>query len=233
MMSSRTIRLATIVLVGLVTVADAAEVTRPVGVVNVNFPILNGFCLTEDSNPRDAIFINQMATLLRNSKSRLIVLSMDCGRQRTWREGDEGNIYDYSSYYIPVVHEAPILKGNKAALRKTLCTNMRKQGDATLRPIKDIVANAAEELNTNVAVNTTKMIGVVGEDQHACYSALLVGVRTPNNESIMMSALIIATVVRGKPIFSTIYHEYKGPETTQRSLEEAKSLAAAFDARNP
>jgi hypothetical protein len=233
MMSSRTIRLATIVLVGLVTVADAAEVTRPVGVVNVNFPILNGFCLTEDSNPRDAIFINQMATLLRNSKSRLIVLSMDCGRQRTWREGDEGNIYDYSSYYIPVVHEAPILKGNKAALRKTLCTNMRTQGDATLRPIKDIVANAAEELNTNVAVNTTKMIGVVGEDQHACYSALLVGVRTPNNESIMMSALIIATVVRGKPIFSTIYHEYKGPETTQRSLEEAKSLAAAFDARNP
>jgi hypothetical protein len=232
-MSSRTIRLATIVLVGMVSVADGAEITRPVGGINVNFPILNGFCLTEESNPRDAIFINQMATVLRNAKSRLIALSMDCGRQRTWREGDEGNIYDYSSYYIPAVQEAPTLKGNKAALRKALCTSMRKQGDATLRPIKDIVANAAEELNTNVAINSTKMIGVVGEDPHACYSALLVGVRTPNNENILMSALTIATVVRGKPIFSTIYHEYKGPETTQRSLQEAKSLAAVFDARNP
>src|SRR5262249_28991420 len=169
MMSSRTIRLAAIVLFGLVTVADAAEVTRPVGDVKVNFPILDGFCLTEDSNPRDAIFINQMATLLRNAKSRLIVLSMDCGRQRTWREGEEGNIYDYSSYYIHLVNEAPTLKGNKTAFRKSLCTNMRKQGDATLRPIKDIVANAAEELNTNIAINSTKMIGVVGQDQHACY----------------------------------------------------------------
>jgi hypothetical protein len=232
-MSSRTIGLATIVLVGLVTFADAAEVTRPVGDVKVNFPILNGFCLTEDSNPRDAVFINQMATLLRNSKNRLIVLSMDCGRQKTWRDGDDGNIYDYSSYYIPVVYEAPTLKGNRATLRKALCNDMRKQGDATLAPIKDIVANAAEELNTNVAVNSTKMIGVVGQDQHACYSALLVGVRTADNENILMSALITATVVRGKPIFSAIYHEYKGPETTQRSLAEAKSLAAVFDAKNP
>jgi len=232
-MSSRTIGLATIVLVGLMTFANAAEITRPVGHVKVNFPILNGFCLTEDSNSRDAVFINQMATLLRNSKNRLIVLSMDCGRQKTWRDGDEGNIYDYSSYYIPVAYEAPTLKGNRATLRKTLCNDMRKQGDATLAPIKDIVANAAEELNTNVAVNSTKMIGVVGQDQHACYSALLVGVRTADNENILMSALIIATVVRGKPIFSAIYHEYKGPETTQRSLEEAKSLAAVFDARNP
>jgi len=233
-MSSRTIGLATIVLVRLVTIADAAEVTRPVGSVQVNFPILNGHCLTEDSNPRDAIFINRMATLLRNANNRLIVLSMDCRRQGTWRDGDDGNIYDYSSYYIPLVQETPTLKGNKAALRKGLCNSMRKAGDATLAPIKDVVAKAEKELNTeNVAVTSTKMIGVVGEDQHACYSALLIGVRTADNENILMSAFIIATVVRGKPIFSAIYREYKGPETTQQSLEEAKSLAAVFDARNP
>jgi hypothetical protein len=232
-MSPKTFGLATIVLVGLVTAADAVEVTSPVGGIKVNFPILNGFCLTEDSNPRDAIFINHMATLLKSSKNRLIVLSMDCSRLRTWRDGDDGNVYDYSSYYIPMVHEAPTLKGDKAALRKGLCKGMRKQGDATLLPVKDMVADAAKELNTNVAINSTKTIGVVGEDRHACYSALLVGVRTPDNENILMSALIIATVIRGKPIFSAIYHEYKGPETTQRSLEEAKSLAAVFDARNP
>jgi hypothetical protein len=219
-------------LVGAVTFADAAEVTRPVGGVKVTFPILDGHCLTEDSNPRDAIFINRMSTLLRNANSRLIVLSMDCDRQRTWRNGDEGNIYDYSSYYIPMAHETQTLKGSKGTLRKGLCNSMRKQGDATLA-IKDSVAKAAEELNTNAAVNSTKMIGVVGEDQHACYSVLLVGVRTADNENIVMSAFIIATVVRGKPIFSAIYHEYKGPETTRGSLEEAKSLAAVFDARNP
>src|SRR5262245_40659589 len=112
-------------------------------------------------------------------------------------------------------------------------SDMRKQGDATLAPIQDIVANAAEELNANVAVNSGRMIGIVGQDQHACYSALLVGVRTADDNNILMSALVTATVVRGKPIFSAIYHEYRGPETTQRSLEEAKSLAAVFDAKNP
>jgi hypothetical protein len=174
-----------------------------------------------------------MATLLRNSKNTLIVLSMDCDRQLTYRNGVEGDIYDYSSYYIPEKHVTPTLKGDKAKFRKSLCNDMRKLGDATLAPVKDIVANAEKELNEeNVTVSSTKMIGVVGEDQHACYSALLVGLRTDSN-SILMSALIMATIVRGKPIFSAIYHEYKGPETTQRSLEEAKSLAAEFDARNP
>jgi hypothetical protein len=231
-MHLRTGGLATMVLVGSVALTHGAEVTRPVGGVQVNFPILHDHCLAEDSNARDAVFINRMATLLRNAKSRLIVLSMDCDRQRTWRDGDEGNIYDYSSYYIPEKHLAPTLKGNKAQFRKALCNDMRKQGDAKLAPIKDIVAKAEKELNDNITVSNTKMIGVVGEDQHACYSALLVGVRA-GADNILMSAFIIATVVRGKPIFSTIYHEYKGPETTQRSLEEAKSLAADFDARNP
>ena len=120
------------VLVGSAAFSHAAEVTRPVGGVQVNFPIPNGYCLAEDSNARDAVFINRMATLLRNAKSRLIVLSMDCDRQRTWRDGDEGNIYDYSSYYIPVVQETSTLKGNKVALRKGLCNTMRKAGD--LRP---------------------------------------------------------------------------------------------------
>jgi len=232
-MHLRTRGLATMVLVGSVAFTHAAEVTRPVGGVQVNFPILNGYCLAEDSNDRDAIFIERMATLLRNSKNRLIVLSMDCGRQLTWRNGVEGDIYDYSSYYIPENHVTPTLKGDKAELRKTLCNDMRKLGDATLAPIKDMMANAEKELNENgVTVSSTKMIGVVGEDKHACYSALLVGLRTAT-DNILMSVFIIATVVRGKPIFSAIYHEYKGPETTQRSLEEAKSLAAEFDAKNP
>jgi len=221
------------VLVGSVAFTHAAEVTRSVGGVQVNFPILNGYCLAEDSNARDAIFIDRMATLLRNSKNTLIVLSMDCGRQLTWRNGVEGDIYDYSSYYIPEKHVTPTLKGDKAKFRKALCNDMRKLGDATLAPIKDMMANAEKALNENsVTVSSTKMIGVVGEDQHACYSALLVGLRTAT-DNILMSVFIIATVVRGKPIFSAIYHEYKGPETTQRSLEEAKALAADFDAKNP
>jgi hypothetical protein len=82
-MHFRTGCLATMLLVGSVAFPHAAEVTRPVGGVQINFPILNGHCLTEGSNARDAIFINRMATLLRNSKNTLIVLSMDCDRQLT------------------------------------------------------------------------------------------------------------------------------------------------------
>src|SRR5262245_66548682 len=81
-MLMRTAGLATTMLVGMVTFAHAGEVTRQVGGVQVNFPLLNGHCLTEESNPRDAIFINRMATILRNANNSLIMLYIVCVRNR-------------------------------------------------------------------------------------------------------------------------------------------------------
>ena len=225
--------LAAIVLALQMAFAQAAEVVRAVGNTQITFPIQEGYCLAEESNPRDGIFINNMATLLRNAKNRLIVLMLDCARRTTLRNGVGGDILDYTSFYIPEANEAPIMEGDQASLRKDLCADMRKQGDATLAPVKDYVANAAKELNTTIAINSTKVIGVVGEDDHGCYLAILVGVRFAENKQLLRSVLITSTVVRGKLMFSGNYHEYKGPETTEQSLQEARALAEAFDAVNP
>jgi hypothetical protein len=229
----RKVFLASITFALQIGLAHAEQVVRQVGGTEITFPIQKGYCLAEESNPRDAIFVNNMATLLRNAKNKLILAMLDCARRTAVRNGAGGDILDYSTFYIPMANEAPIMEGDKPSLRKNLCVDMRKQGDATLAPVKDYVANAAKELNTTIAINSTKVIGVVGEDEHGCYLAILVGVRLADNHNLLRSVLITSTVVHGKMIFSGNYHIYKGPETTERSLQEAKALAKAFDAANP
>lgn len=222
----------TIALVAHVALARAEETVRIVGSTPLTFAVPRGHCLLEETNARDAIFIRNISTLLRNANNKLILVTIECGRRAAWRDG-KGPIYDYATYYLPDNVENQVYDGETQALRKSLCDDMRKQGDATLAPVKDMVANAAKELNSKVAVNSTKLIGVVGEDQHGCYVALLVGVHGNDGRNFLMSTLVTSTVVRGKAIFLGNYHEYKGPETTERSLREAKATAAAFDARNP
>jgi hypothetical protein len=213
--------------------AHAAEIARSVGATQLKFPIPLGQCLAEESNARDDLFIRRLDTLLRNSGNTLYVVAIECSRQETWRKGVDGNVVDYSTYYVPNQSVNPVMEGDKSALRKELCGDMRKQGDATLAPAKDMVAKSAKELNTNMALNSTKFIGVVAEDAHACYLALLVGVRGADERNLLLLVLISSTVVRGKPIFSAIYHQYHGPETTERGLQEAKGLMAQLDESNP
>ncbi len=214
-------------------VANAAEVVRAVGTSQYNFVIPTGTCLMEDNNARDKLFINTVETLLNGAANKLIVLSVECARQRTWRNNVPGNILDYFMYYIPNNLVDRVFDGDTTKLRKDLCLDMRKQGDATLSGVKRIVADAAKELNANIAVTSTKYIGVVDEDEHGCYAALLIGVKGTDGKIILMSSLVTSTVVRGKPLFSALYHRYQGAQTTERSLQEAKLTAAAFDTRNP
>ena len=161
------------------------------------------------------------------------MVAIECSRQETWRKAVDGNVVDYSTYCVPNQSVNSVMEGEKSVLRKELCDDMRKQGDATLAPAKDMVAKSAKELNTNMALNSTKFIGVVGEDAHACYLALVVGVRGSDGKNLLLLVLISSTVVRGKPIFSAIYHQYHGPETTERGLQEAKGLMAQLDESNP
>lgn len=222
-----------ILLIGQTAFAQAENASRKVGDADFNFAVPNGFCVAEEKNPRDAIFINVVRTLLKGANNTLIVLTVNCERLKTWRAGENGNILRYAMYYLPTNLETTTLPGETKQLRDDLCKDMRKQGDATLSGVKDIVANAAKELNANIAVNSTKYIGVVDEDDHGCYAALLVGVKGGDGKNILMSSVVTSTVVHGKPLFLAVYDEYKGPETTQEDVGRSKVVLADFDKANP
>jgi hypothetical protein len=212
---------------------QAENVTRKVGDTEFNFAVPREFCVLEESNARDAIFINVVRTLLRGASNKLILLTVNCKRLKTWREGVAGNILRYAMYYIPDNLENSTLPGDNKKLRNELCQDMRKQGDATLAGVKDIVANAARELNANIAVNSTKYVGVVDEDDNGCYAALLIGVKGGDGKNILMSSIVTSTVIHGKPLFFAMYNQYDGPDTAKEDVDRSRIVAADFDRSNP
>src|ERR1700688_3924595 len=101
MKSLRTVLLVPLALALQVLLAHAESVVRTVGGTNFNLAVPAGFCVLSQNNSRDAIFINRVSTLLRNSDNSLILLMMECGRLKTWRAGVDGDIPSYFDYYIP------------------------------------------------------------------------------------------------------------------------------------
>jgi hypothetical protein len=232
-MQIRKYLLSAAMLLTLPALANAETATRTVGGASFNFAVPAQFCVLSENNPRDLQFINVVKRLLQGAKNKLILLTVECERLRTFRAGENGNILRYSMYYIPDNFESSTLPGDVPALRKELCIDMRKQGDATLSGVKDIVAQAAKDLNANIAVSSTKYIGVIDEDSHGCYAALLVGVKGADGKNILMSSIVTSTVVHSKPLFFAMYNEYRGPETTQEDVGRSKVMAADLDQANP
>ncbi len=213
--------------------ANAESVKRTVGSASFNFELPRGQCLLQDNNSSDARFIHTVRTLFAGAKNTLIVATMECGRLARLRNGETGNVLDYAAYYTPDNFVDTTVDGETQSLRKGLCADMRKQGDATLAGVKDIVAEKAKELKAKIAVTSTSYIGVVDEDEHGCYAALLVGVKGADNKPLLMSSIVTSTVLHAKPLFLAIYNEYKGPETTSSGVVRAKQTLAGLDQKNP
>jgi hypothetical protein len=217
----------------LASPASADSVTRFLGSAEFDFVIPKGHCLLEDSNSRDAGFINVVRTLFKGANNTLILATAECGARTKLRSGSNESLLNYAAYYTPDNLVASTFEGETGALRKDLCNEMRKQGQSTLADVKNIVAKKAKELQRNFAVTSTNYIGVIDEDDHGCYSALLVGVKGSNSANILMSSVVTSTVIHSKIFFMAYYSEYKGPETTEQSVQASKVAAAELDKKNP
>jgi hypothetical protein len=142
------------------------------------------------------------------------------------------NLWNFMIYYYPSSSEKQILEGDPRPYRHALCDDMRKQTDATVSDVPDVVAKTARELKMNSSTDAPKYLGVLSEDSHGCYSALLQNVRK-GNETHLVQSNILATVVHGKSFFLTMASQYKSPAESEKSLALEKAVAADLDSNNP
>jgi hypothetical protein len=212
--------------------AQADSVTRSLGGKELDFVIPGGHCLLEDSNSYDAKFINVIRTLFKGANNTLIAATAECGARARLRNGYTGRILDYAAYYTPDNLVSETFDSDIKALRKSLCDDMRQQGQSSLADVKDIVAAKAKELRAKIAVTSTNYIGVLDEDDHGCYAALLVGVKGSDNSPILMSSIVTSTAVATKVFFLAYYAEYKGPETTTAGVRASKRVIEELDRKN-
>lgn len=211
--------------------AHAETQVRPVAGKDVELIVPAGFCIPDTSNAADANFVTGLSTLLRNGSNVLVQTFLSCEDQKRRRASAAANIYDYISYYYPTAAERAVVDGDRAAGRKALCTELRKV-HLTTKDIAPSIAKSAEELRRNIAVSNLKDLGVLGEDEHGCYSGLLAGVSAGKDNSYLVHAVIGATVVRGKYLFFGLYSKYVDEAGAAKSLRQAQSIAAELDSKN-
>jgi hypothetical protein len=212
--------------------AEAGSVARSLGAERYNFPVPEGQCFLEDDNAGDAWFIERMKTLLKSGNTTLLALTAKCAARDALRSGFRGAIFDYAAYYAPNMALTNSLPGETQSLRKSVCSDIRKMRDVTPGDLKDVVEKSARDLQANIAVTNTKDLGVVDEDEHGCYSSVLIGMRS-GEKSTLTSSVVMSTVLRGKPVFLGVWSKYEGPETTIAGLQTLKAAALELDRQNP
>lgn len=222
-----------LVLAAQVAIAHADSAVRTIGGVNLDLPVPKGYCIADQNNFADAQFIALLSSFLQAGQSRLVMVAVECNSLQKWRAGQIAHIADYATYYVPIASENMPIPGAQGTVRKMFCTEMRKQGSTAADGVKDIIAKKAQEMGQNFGISSTNFIGVMDEDAHGCYGAMLVGVRDQTGTNVIMSAIMNATVVRSKLVFFAFYAEYKGPETTTTGVQTAKTVAVELDAKNP
>ena len=212
--------------------AYAAEITEhAVNGRNVRFPIPAGYCTLNPDNSRDAEFAKQIKALMGNAGNTVAEIAADCQELTAFRAAT-ANLWTWIIYYYPSSTEKQILDGDAQPHRHALCDDLRKQTDATVKDVPDQVAKVARELKTNMATDAPKYLGVLSEDSHGCYAALLQNV-TKGKETNQVLSNILGTVVRGKTFYVTATSKYKSQSASAKSLALEKAVAADFDADNP
>jgi hypothetical protein len=214
--------------------AGADSLLRTVSGRSFDLAKPDGYCVPAPSNSADAAFVNVISKLMENTQNKAVQVLVDCSYLQQRRADANAPIYNYVVYYFPNSTENEHLDGDRPAQRKNLCDGLRGTNDATLADVPNVVDKTFKELKTggDVGVSTTKNLGVLAEDTHACYSGLLIGVRK-GNDSFLMNIVIAATVIHGKSWYVAHYSKFENPKTFDTSLQLAKATAASFDARNP
>jgi hypothetical protein len=110
------------------------------------------------------------------------------------------------------------------------CSFLRIQSNSPIGT--DIDARLASTIE-KIKINEAGAIGVIAEDNNACYTATLQKVRTETGTEKLLVALHAATIVSNRAIGVRRYTVYRNPETISAMLPKLKGDVAALVAANP
>src|SRR5262249_52070891 len=156
----------------------------------------------------EAEFVKTVKALMANSGNTVVKVAAECGEIRRRGADRSRRVSDYIVYYYVNGTETESLQGSAQSQRKDLCDDMRKQGDAAVADVPDIVAKTAKELKSNLTVSGVKVLGVLAEDAHGCYVGLMANTRDGGGP-FTMNVDMLATVIHGRSLFVALYSEFK------------------------
>lgn len=216
-------------LAAFASTAWAAETS--IGGVSIKLPPPAGFCELSASQPADSRALTTWGGLLEKSGNRLLGIAADCRQLADWRVGRRPLLDDYAQFQTSIADVDQVVASPKAYIQDT-CATLRAQGKELNSSIAPDVKSRLEGAVAKLKMNSLEFVGVLAEDDTACYAAQMMKARAPNGTDKTQIILLAITVVKSKSIIVIRYGVYAGEAATSDLLAKWKNTVAAFYAAN-
>ncbi len=218
-------RLTLAALVLAVSVSGALGLAAMIGDTFVKLPPPAGFCELTPSHEFDGRTVAVISAYMAGNSIKLLAMSADCNQLAEAREGKQ-QLDDVATYLVAnsdIKMPTPFSVASKCAILRA------SSESASGTDVDARLASTVEKIKVNEAGS----IGVIAEDENACYTATLIKKKTDAGAQKVLVALQANAVVRTKAIIVRRQTVYQNPDTIKAVLPKFKSDVAAFVAANP
>jgi hypothetical protein len=221
-----------VVLMAAMPAADARNVTASIGGRSVVLVIDPDQCELDRSNPSDKRVYDLVERGLEG-QNQLLLAAADCQQIPQWRNGLRPTLDDFTQVQVKLTFRDVDLTGREAATSREICGILRKQGDAIVSgPEVQRTRERFNSLSDSVKLNEATFIGVVYEDDQACYASLVQKVRTDQGRDKIVLSVYAHVVVRGRLLYIYRYTEGDRFEQLERMTQLLRQSVAAHLAAN-
>jgi hypothetical protein len=213
--------------------SHAQSLTGKIGQTSLNLVEPQGYCEPDRSSSGERLFADYITKAMANAKSTVMQIIASCTALQARRANPSSSIFNYIVYYFPDSVEDTVFNGDRQANRKTNCEDLRRQSNDSVKDVPEISERTAREMKVKGSVKNIQYLGVLDEDSHGCYAALLSRNVNGKGDVYVMYVIVVRTVIHGKDLWVGVYSQYGSGAANTGTLKLAKTTAAALDQRNP
>jgi hypothetical protein len=192
------------------------------GAARLNLVPPAGHCFLDEAQPSDA----RLAGILRQvfgGEFRMLQAFADCAQLRSWRTGQRKTLSDYGQFIVPADFIDKKLDGPSRPYVETICKIMRENGGQLVDQSAPMVKQRFEEALKGAQVNEMRFLGVVGQDDTACYFGLIQKLVTEVGDPKTQVDVSAIAFVSGKMIYSNLYAVHEGDQTLSELMERQQT----------
>lgn len=192
------------------------------GSASLRLEVPKGQCLLDPAQQGDARILGMMAQLYRG-ELRAVHGFADCNELKAWRAGERGTLAHYGDYLVPVSGASKTARGSSRTLMDAACRTMREYNgeySGWRSPgLKERVDKALEQYK----VNQVRLIGVIEQDENACYFATVQKTQAENKEIKTQINVVALALIGGKMLYIDLYSVLENDSTIQSLLIRQKA----------
>lgn len=202
-----------------------------IGKTDVGLVLPEGHCQLDSSEPADARLISSIRGAIAGT-NELVSSFADCAELKAWRAGTKPTLDNFGQYMTLLQTLNQNIDQPRPSFVSEVCTQMRATSPAENEALTSKASTRVEAIMDGVKVNEQKMLGVVAEDENACYAALFQKMLAEVGGEKEIAGVFATTLVKGKIVYLNLYAPF-GDGVVDRLLTAQKALAKRFVEANP